>query len=832
MFFTQEDYRKIEKRLLANSRKDTDFAGAATPLKGNETVVLVQNGKNVKASIKDIVEQLFLLGVSDFVNITDKYGESYISLSQAIELIPYRSRKIGQVVTFLDDTGKWAMFQFQGTRKNQWGTLSLWVDLIDLMAGLTITDSEDIVTETNSTNQVALKFADKTYNEADYSGLGRVYLRKNIVAVEDPVTSNIVTMNYLQQSMISKENTIYIIQYDYNLNGQTITIPAGCTLDFQGGTFNNGTIILSSGIYFKGTNTKFNEVFLKYNSNISNVKIEGIEFIGSKNTNAQNADELTAAIRYTSEVSIDVLLIRNCIIHGYNSGIMLKASNAIIEDNTFYDNGALGTIVGVHDGEVDVSFYAATSNIKNNIIIKNNKCLSNYVHRNIDAGELKAETNVIIDGNICISQSSLNVEDPVTLRKSICIMVGYRGVQDFNTPIIICNNICKHSSWSGIYIRGTNPSDVDYKTKYIANIHNNYLENITQVGNNTYFGAIAVVLKEGSIIESNTIVKCTQGINLGFIHKDSHTSVIGNTILDCNWAIWNDSYSYNLNIQSNTIKKAVVGIVVNEVAASATDTASKQATILDNVIELSSEGNVGIRIYTYYGKNLKVDGNTIYCIKGTGIGIQIVQLSTSTEVYPYVISNNNLNNLNIGIQIEPTTFLRNEGRYVDFNRFFNCTTGIVFNTNLSGSLFVVEGNSFQSCDNIFNSQKGISALFEGKHKTNDTFIIYDNYEGVDYNNSTYGYLVDPPVCFRKKKFLEGDEVVSFKGYFSKAICQTSAPDASSDSYSKWKVEGGAMTTQVSNFCAVTGQIVYDSTLKKGKLWNGTAWVNLDGTALA
>ena len=52
MFFTQEDYKKIEQWLLANSRKDTDFVGAATPLKGNETVVLVQNGKNVKTSVK------------------------------------------------------------------------------------------------------------------------------------------------------------------------------------------------------------------------------------------------------------------------------------------------------------------------------------------------------------------------------------------------------------------------------------------------------------------------------------------------------------------------------------------------------------------------------------------------------------------------------------------------------------------------------------------------------------------------------------------------------------------------------------------------------------
>ena len=80
MYFTQEDYRKIEKWLLANSKKDTQFVEAATPLQGNETIAFVQNGKNVKTSVKDIVDQFFLLGVSDFLNITDKYGEKNHSL--------------------------------------------------------------------------------------------------------------------------------------------------------------------------------------------------------------------------------------------------------------------------------------------------------------------------------------------------------------------------------------------------------------------------------------------------------------------------------------------------------------------------------------------------------------------------------------------------------------------------------------------------------------------------------------------------------------------------------------------------------------------------------
>ena len=242
MFFTQEDYRKIEKWLLANSRKDTEFAGASTPLKGNETVVLVQNGKNVRVLLNDLINQIFLLGVSDFLNVTDKYGESRISLTQAIQLIPYKSRKIGQVITFLDEDGEWKLFQFQGERVNQWNNATLWVDLIKRIQGISIIDSEDITATVDNLNQTSLTFADKNYNTTDYSGLGRVYLRKNIQSVVNPNTGITYSTNLLTQDMLSKENTIYIIQYDYSLNYQTITIPEGCVLQFEGGSISTGTL--------------------------------------------------------------------------------------------------------------------------------------------------------------------------------------------------------------------------------------------------------------------------------------------------------------------------------------------------------------------------------------------------------------------------------------------------------------------------------------------------------------------------------------------------------------------------------------------------------------
>ena len=58
--------------------------------------------------------------------------------------------------------------------------------------------------------------------------------------------SNPTRKNVLLQSMINKADTIYRIQYDYDLNSQTITIPGGCTLKFDGGSLRNGEVVLNN----------------------------------------------------------------------------------------------------------------------------------------------------------------------------------------------------------------------------------------------------------------------------------------------------------------------------------------------------------------------------------------------------------------------------------------------------------------------------------------------------------------------------------------------------------------------------------------------------------
>ncbi len=86
-------------------------------------------------------------------------------------------------------------------------------------------DEEDLTVVDN-----LLKFADKDYNVNDYSGKARKYLRKNMIS----------GVNTLTQDMINEPNTIYILQYDYCLAGQTIELPDNSIILWRGGRMYDG----------------------------------------------------------------------------------------------------------------------------------------------------------------------------------------------------------------------------------------------------------------------------------------------------------------------------------------------------------------------------------------------------------------------------------------------------------------------------------------------------------------------------------------------------------------------------------------------------------------
>ena len=57
MYFTQEDYLKIQDWLQRNSVRDTEFQEANLPLRGDEIAAIIQDGKNKKLLLKELKGQ-------------------------------------------------------------------------------------------------------------------------------------------------------------------------------------------------------------------------------------------------------------------------------------------------------------------------------------------------------------------------------------------------------------------------------------------------------------------------------------------------------------------------------------------------------------------------------------------------------------------------------------------------------------------------------------------------------------------------------------------------------------------------------------------------------
>lgn len=181
MFFTKEDYLKIERWLSSRALKDTDFP-IANPIGTTDAIAIIQNNKNKKLLMNDFFYQLATL---------------------------YKP------------------------------------------------DEEDITALNLGKEGGIFKFKNKEYDPDIYSGLGRIFVRKTEGGV-------------ITQDCFSEANTIYIIQYDHDLNGDSITIPEGCVLWFQGGSFTNGTLIL--------TDTR--ALGVRYYEEIGDVTIEGTFKLG------------------------------------------------------------------------------------------------------------------------------------------------------------------------------------------------------------------------------------------------------------------------------------------------------------------------------------------------------------------------------------------------------------------------------------------------------------------------------------------------------------------------------------------------------------------------
>lgn len=720
MFFTQEDYRKIEKWLLANSVKDTEFAGASLPLKGNETVAFVQNGKNVNVLLKDLIEQIFLLGVSDFLNVTDKYGESRISLTQAIQLIPYKSRKIGQVITFLDEDGEWKLFQFQGERVNQWNNATLWVDLIERIQGISIIDSEDITATVDNLNQTSLTFADKNYNTTDYSGLGRVYLRKNIQRVQNPNTGIFYNTNLLTQQMISKENTIYIIQYDYNLNGQTITIPSGCVLLFEGGSISNGNI---KGIDTIIDNPSNNIIF-------DNIIIQGAwlcSFIDSNWFKEYNEGTLRNIMSLSNPNILTTISIKK-------GSTYIKGFKASTEDKfwaTIYDSIQIpsNTIIDFNGGTLKVTpnnrgnYIALCVYNSDNIEIKNVTIIGDSIEHLGSTGEFGFGISVIGGENITIDNCYItnmwgdglffdSIYDTATREKIIkntsctvnnviCDDNRRQGLSILSAYDTIIKNSSFINTGKSTYTAPGAGIDIEPEDSRVHLCKNIIIDSCTFYNNkNKYDISMGHNIAQDSMIIGCKIRNCTiKGL---LLQKNTDTSVRDSIIKEYTLRIHTsttvDIQNCELDCPVNLIGEITGKIQNNNVSI---DYGDSESPLFDVYVIFIDEGCDATNLFM---------SNNNFVLKGNS-GVKEFFYYNGAAITAPVFTDNNISidNFRYRLRIK-NTFSRNNVQL----------SGNVFLGNMNINSYIIEENVFKSLPNNYIT------LYTDSNKENGTIILRNN----------------------------------------------------------------------------------------------------------
>lgn len=364
-------------------------------------------------------------------------------------------------------------------------------------------DNEDITTAIVDNTNV-LRFNDKAYNSLSYSGLGRTYLRKNLV---DGV-------NTLTQPMLPSSNTRYIIQFDHDLNGNSISIPSGCVLQFDGGSFRNGFLSLSSNTIVE--NGRFHDVIISSSS--SDIQFRNCDFEGGTINNSGVVYE-DGLVSFSNSNNVSIV---DCKFHDGKLGLYCVGISNFKVVNTVFENMS--------------SWPNYFSSVKGLLF---NGCRSSY--NGEDGIKLTGEIGDVMISN---NESCYNGQDGL----------DFAGHSCYNVSIV--DNIFHNNEINGITYKSLDkelfPIDrwglVDSELKWLnINISNNNLYNnkITSITSYHYYAG-TMGERFRNVFFSNNVIFSNIGAVTG-IHISANISVYHGVVISNNDIKGNFTYGATLS---------------------------------------------------------------------------------------------------------------------------------------------------------------------------------------------------------------------------------------------------------------------------------------------
>lgn len=594
--------------------------------------------------------------------------------------------------------------------------------------------------------------------------------------------------NIITPIMINQPNTIYEIRYDFDLNGETIEMQEGCTLKFEGGILRNGKINMNNSLikgnpYFNHLSVsgtiKNNAAYLSWFGSEYKHLVYGLQF-------CENLKIPSFILDIGEEIELeDTIIIHDIEIIGglcnqnfnvlanfEDKPLFIALSAAVFKNLYIRSLSSKNNLIEIGDKD--------SGSLNPNVTIEHCKFSGGYdaIHTYVECDNL--------DVSHCVSWWShghafLNIETGddylscgVNIHDNHLNMEG--SLNDDKEHFGIILKRCEQSCIKNVIC---NNADTCIKLERCQQV---VIENVHCEKRNSI-----IIFKEGLNVKTNDLIAQKYNEGSGYVYKVLEDGVLNSP----------DSWKENIgDVFTAGVKvkcmKRNAGLYVN--------------TSSVKVSHVRLQGLVSIMCYYAVLRlafcNIENESNaSIYISSLSNV------ICTQTEGHRILIPDNNCT-----VRVDKSTF--------DFEGLNKYTT-----------------YELPRFTKVIKQEITSSQSFDGSQQ-----------EGIYYINATNGNIdidvnkwnFDQFLVGREYTFVRTDSsnnrvtIISYNNQYQHLInkgdyCKVCLGIMGSAVYSNCRVKSFPSESRP-NYIP-EGYTCYDTSLKKYILWNGTTWVNMDGTAL-
>lgn len=683
----------------------------------------------------------------------------------------------------------------------------------------------------------------------------------------ESITSGVVYSNIQAaiQNKFSNSNMIYKITKDIDLGNGILTIPDNCTLDFQGGSFNNGTIVgNNTAVIVSPTAYVFKDIII---SNIA-TPLYAANF-GMSPDRADNSKYLKTALSGSRKVIIlgigtykittpIIATVTNTVFrgegnqHGFESAIeisilntteetvaiTLNCVNLRISNISFWTSQSTGTLITplklmdeIDPSNLDSSIEECIFTYGRYGVISQGrglKCCNNTFHGQYNPIKLQlkyvkegVDQFPPNDGRAFIINN--NRFHQIVASSTVSMSTGYALYLENLNNIEDCT--FRGLQFSNNYIDGNGSFIYSSASVYGLMVNDNICTNLA-ARTEYYNGKITRdVIYNGNIIEKKDTT----------LRDPNFITIYVNTL---------DGVS-GINISNNVFKRIATTSLVSIQTGDESSTTFKVSEVLinSNIIKTITDSFYILQTKKLIFENIHVRNNItdVYCIS-----FSFSTNSLGNDMF--------LNCKNIDadkFDLDSITPLANRESHlstgkilisgINTNSIIDGNVGDINSDIINKTLSFFDGTNWRYYDGAKRGSKrfgntsnrpDVADVFPGfayYNATNRELEVATTTGWVDTNGYTSDIKVVGPTDQRPSNVKGGFNYIDIT--IHKPIWWNGTTWVDSAGYPA-NISRGTTNQRPILDSSYEGYEYYDSTLKKKILWNGTSWVNLDGTSLA